>query len=385
MDLNLIFREISKNLLSEFEQSGEYGHTVTQGSYREDQLAEFLRDGRLPHKYKVLKGEIVSSKTGTAEHFDLIIFDSSRAPIWKQSQSISVVPIEGVSGIIEVKSSLSKAELRDALEKIKKLREMVPISHAQITAPGTTNAYPRPSPFGLVFGYQLSNNSLESLAQNLTEYEKDLEIYYWPNCVAVLNEGLLYHLCKGYGEGLKVEEFKDAEGVWPVHFGDETLFQFFNAVFYLLNTIHIGEFDPVPYTMLPVKIGDHYVNEHTVAHDTETGELLVLNEKGINEIFNYCREAGQTAFSKILRRMTGREPTEALESIRDDAFFLYDPDKLPAQHETPEFKAGGENALIGVGVKTLSPYFIIKIDGEHYVLPQAYIVKEWLEPRRRRG
>ena len=70
-------------------------------------------------------------------------------------ENLQIFPIESVYGIIEVKSSLSKDELLDSLEKIKTLKSLVPRESIQIKGPIFETAYPRPMPFGIVFSYSL--------------------------------------------------------------------------------------------------------------------------------------------------------------------------------------------------------------------------------------
>ena len=291
MDIKLIFREIAAQLQSEFTQSGQSTHTLTMGNQRENALMKFLQQ-RIPFQYRLLKGEIVSSKTGSSEHFDLIIFDASRAPIWKDN-GISIVPIEGVCGVIEVKSSLSKTELLSGLNKIKQLRFMSPRDTCQITGPGMVNSFLRPYPFGVVFGYQLSSNSLKSLASNLIEFEETENRVNWPNALVVLNEGVIHHL-GFYNTGCQslfgTERFFNSGltelRVVPLRFGDETLFEFTNILFELLNTTYIGEFNPAVYRRSPSKIGNHWVFGYKV-RQTREGGWLGLNKVAIDSIYNY--------------------------------------------------------------------------------------------------
>ena len=51
----------------------------------------------------------------------------------------------------------------------------------------------------LFFGYQLGENSLYSLVENLVEWERENPKEHWPNVIALLGEGIIYH----YGDGLK--------------------------------------------------------------------------------------------------------------------------------------------------------------------------------------
>ena len=79
-------------------------------------------------------------------------------------ESIQVFPIEGVYGIIEVKSELSKEKLYEGLEVIKRLKLMAPKGRAISFTPMGSVLIDSPIPFGIIFAYELKDNSLESRA-----------------------------------------------------------------------------------------------------------------------------------------------------------------------------------------------------------------------------
>jgi hypothetical protein len=85
-----------------------------------------------------------------------------------------VLPVEGVYGIIEVKSTMTKAEFVDASKKIESFKRLPPgdLSVIQTREYVTVN---RPSrPFGIAFGYALGNNSLDSLRSNFDERHREI-------------------------------------------------------------------------------------------------------------------------------------------------------------------------------------------------------------------
>ena len=89
-------------------------------------------------------------------------------------ETVQVFPIDCVYGIIEVKSELSKIEFLDGLEKIKIFKAMALGGMVQQSVAGAWKlVHPRPRPFGMVFAYNLSKNSLESLVDNLRVWERD--------------------------------------------------------------------------------------------------------------------------------------------------------------------------------------------------------------------
>jgi hypothetical protein len=99
-------------------------HPGIKGRLREilirDAIAPFL-----PPSVEVLTGTIVSVDAHRTHRTqdDLVIFDREAAPLlWEAEQA--VIPIEGVVSHIEVKSKLTRADVRDALLSAGELRNL---------------------------------------------------------------------------------------------------------------------------------------------------------------------------------------------------------------------------------------------------------------------
>lgn len=106
---------------------------TSHGNVAEAEFRKWLKKF-LPRKYDVTSGYIISTKNSEKDklvHFDVIIYEHLESPVlWYEnnpdnsSQGTSLaIPVEYVKGVIEVKSSLSKKTVTDA---IKHLRELSP-------------------------------------------------------------------------------------------------------------------------------------------------------------------------------------------------------------------------------------------------------------------
>ena len=85
-------------------------HGPTVGSYREDLLRSVLRK-HLPERYHVATGFIY----GFERQLDILIYDRvDHAPLFREGDLV-IVPSEAVRAVIEVKTTLSTATLRDSL------------------------------------------------------------------------------------------------------------------------------------------------------------------------------------------------------------------------------------------------------------------------------
>ncbi|WP_126423764.1 DUF6602 domain-containing protein [Asticcacaulis excentricus] len=194
MDTRTLFQKISQKMRTDFEISAQINHAVSKGTVRENQLRKFLSENRLPDKYGLGAGEIVGRVRDTSRQCDVIVYDRIDGISLLSDDSIQVFPVDCVYVIIEVKSSLSKVEFIDSLDKIKAFKRMSPAGKVSTSlGGGYTSLAPRSRPFGMVFAYGLAGNSLDSLVENLKEWESSTPPEFWPNYVCVLEVGTIYH------------------------------------------------------------------------------------------------------------------------------------------------------------------------------------------------
>ena len=101
------------------------GHAPELGRLNETHLVKLLRD-YLPPKIGIGTGFIASGGDAPRQspQCDIVLYDAlNNAPLYR-SDAWSIYPIEMVYGVIEVKTTLSKRELKDAFEKCTKIRAM---------------------------------------------------------------------------------------------------------------------------------------------------------------------------------------------------------------------------------------------------------------------
>jgi hypothetical protein len=202
MNLSDFFQRVEETLLARFRESGFVAHAGDKGENREEILREFL-ERHLPRKYGVLKGEIITASGDRSHSADIIIFDALNAPVLYRGKT-AVVPIESVYGLIEVKSSLSKAELLDATRKIEAFKRLAPRDLSVIQTREYVTMHTPSRPFGVVLGYQLASNSLDSLSQNWAEENARIhDVNYFANAIAVLGCGLIRYELVNLSRGSK--------------------------------------------------------------------------------------------------------------------------------------------------------------------------------------
>lgn len=190
-DLADLFSRIEATIVAKINEAGFIKHSGDKGENREHILREFLKT-HLPKRYGVTKGEILTKEGQRSHAVDIIIYDALNCPVLYSEQT-AIVPIEGVYGIIEVKSRLSKAEFLDAARKIESFKRLAPRELAVVQTREYVTVSRASRPFGVVLGYMLDGNSLESLKKNLGELNHEIhDVNYFTNLVVVLGEGLLW-------------------------------------------------------------------------------------------------------------------------------------------------------------------------------------------------
>lgn len=184
------FASIQKTMKNRFDEAADVVHHGDRGENREHILRNFLTE-HLPGRYGVAKGEIMFPNGDRSHSADVIIYDAIKCPLLYSEQT-AILPSEGVFGIIEVKSGLTKAEFIDAANKIATFKEQTSRTiSARKTADRVELGYPS-RPFGFIFGGSLAGNSLSSLKNNYSEFSQSKPANFWPNLTVVLDCGMLY-------------------------------------------------------------------------------------------------------------------------------------------------------------------------------------------------
>jgi len=208
-----LFLNIESSISAQFETSKIISHSGDKGENREQFLIDFLSK-HLPKRYGVVKGQVINKHGEISHAIDIIIYDAVNSPLFF-SEKTAILPVEGVYGIIEVKSSLSKSEFLDAASKIDSFKKMAPRDLGVIATDEYVTVHRSSRPFGVVFGYGLSDNSLDSLSNNWREQCNSVyDVNYFVNYVFVLKQGLLRYEKINFSTGEKdilisTDEFVD--------------------------------------------------------------------------------------------------------------------------------------------------------------------------------
>jgi hypothetical protein len=105
-------------LLARSQQAELMKHNLEKGLGNEQSLRDLLAD-ILPHRYGVAKGKIINSSGEMSRQLDIIIYDSLNYPVlFIDENKNQILPVEGVYGVIEVKTSLTSGLLTEAFDNL---------------------------------------------------------------------------------------------------------------------------------------------------------------------------------------------------------------------------------------------------------------------------
>lgn len=189
--------KIAKNLEQDFNSlSGNIEHPVVKGSLREEILKEAL-EKIIPERYKIGSGLIVDALDNVSRQQDLFIYDALNSPVFHQTASIQILPVESVYACIEVKSTLSKKTLEDGLKNILSVKKLK--KHLEQLNFHIPNEKGEPQQLvlnntnyilGCIFAYS-TDQSLDSLLKLLVEFNSDKKPEEMISTICVLNKGAI--------------------------------------------------------------------------------------------------------------------------------------------------------------------------------------------------
>lgn len=220
-DSGQFVNRIGRRLVMEFEDAGEAGTPGLIGASREHPAR--LQLGKLlPAFVSVGSGLLIDSYGGQSKQQDIVIFERDFCPIYSinDTPEATYYPAEAIAAVGEVKSTISKSILFDALDKLKSAKQLRRHSEKENSGLGAlapfrpfgsgasyaatpTDEYNQDANFrDQVFGFILCNKfaqSLDAVLDNLVEYQRKFGHEYMPNLIVSLKDGFI--------QGMRSENF----------------------------------------------------------------------------------------------------------------------------------------------------------------------------------
>lgn len=221
-DLHSILDNVAAQMVADFQASAVVKHRPSKGTVREETVRSFLAD-YLPGSATVTgSGELLATTGDVSGQCDVMVIDAGTPPLWKE-ESYRIAPIECCFATIEVKSDLTRPELKKAWDAAKKVKSLPRSAYLKDPSPisYTRTAYGRQvatmPPQVHIFAYSsvsltVLGEELASLAQDGDDHSLGLD------SVCVLDKGLITWANLGTGElgmrlpGSKVAAYQATPG-----------------------------------------------------------------------------------------------------------------------------------------------------------------------------
>ncbi|MBU9309848.1 DUF6602 domain-containing protein [Burkholderia multivorans] len=297
------FRYHQEDMLRDFNRSKDMRHPRDVGMAREQILRRFLVDkGLIPGRYAATSSSVrVASTTGhMSNELDLLFYnDSDSICLMRREKAYSVLPVECTYGVIQVKSKVSRNDVRDGLRNIasyKKLRRagsrpMFVISDEPKSQDG----------FGVLFAYD-TDLDWGDLVDEIKSFARENPKQVWPNLVFILSKGLFL-----YGDDTRASFLNGAianlDGDVVVHgrpdregFG---FYNFYSILIALLGNTLSQEVPVDSYFSLPLVAGDYSYKFSFGSF----AEFQTCDQHG-----NYARKLTEEKLIKVIEWCKSAEP-----------------------------------------------------------------------------
>lgn len=330
---------LQSKMLRDYEISKDIKHPRDVGTVREVLLrAFFLENKLLPRRYAVSTSSVrVASTSGhLSNEIDILFYNAFDSFTLMQRQDVyEVFPVEYCYGAIQVKSKLSKKELKSGFDNIasfKRLRRMGSSEHFFVRQGNNTQA----EGFGIIFAYDTDMDWADVVAElqlHATTYDKSV----LPNAVFILSKGFFLFGDGSFGSAYN-SDIKEFDNIKihgrPDHQG-YCLYQLYEIIFNLLNKTQTQEVFPHHYFRLPLTAGDYsyeysFGNFAEFGHCEEHGDYpRIFTSEKLGDLITWCQTAEPINWIKATDLAYGKsgDNTEAYERQPGDVR-IYNPEGL---------------------------------------------------------
>lgn len=243
---------LSRKLEASLGASSPLGDSLSKGELREEEAAAAFRP-HLPLRYELYKGVVVDSMGRESDPQDIVLFDTHILPSILGSALTRVLPVEGVAGVIQIKSIATKAAISSGLANLASAKRLVPpstrygrpLSAAKPTISSTAASF-----FGglLFFATQ---GSLDSLLDHYGESVMQLPARERCDALCIVNKTAVVWGNPSEGDGLHFSfRAEQAEAPLAIHAGSDSL-----LFFYTCLVEHIENWVPPPMSWIDYVFG----------------------------------------------------------------------------------------------------------------------------------
>jgi hypothetical protein len=197
---------VAHDLIDNFSRAGRATTPGLVGSAREAEVRRKL-EKLLPEKVTVATGCVIDSYGSASRQADVVIHERDNCPVFSinDAPEATYIPGEGTVAAGEIKSTLNTAELKDSVEKIRKIKSLQravndsacfrQYGSALVMRGAPAEVYdPENKVWDQTFSFLLCQSfgiSRETLATNYTAFCRDAALHLAPSMILSLADGIV--------------------------------------------------------------------------------------------------------------------------------------------------------------------------------------------------
>ena len=344
------FNYFQSDMINQFKRNNDVKHPRDNGDLKEFDITNFLQTNNLiPKKYGVSGNKVrIASSTGhISKEMDVVFYDYfNNIDLMNRKGQYRVFPVETVYGVMQVKSKLTKKELKKGLENIASYKKLKRKEHSFVINIGKIKSN---RGFGILFAYD-SDLDWKDIVKEAETYAKNNPKEVWCNCIVILNRGIITYGNKEMGGIYNFihEQTNDLQ-IYGNDSSVDSLYILYSNILELLRTTNIQDVDIKDYYVLPYTSGE-YSYSYTYGEMTEFLKcpehgiyLKRIKEDKLKEIMNYCNKIEPINFWKAIDIAQGREENPEQYKRQPNLVYIFNPENL--QYKDILFKVGNSGDM----------------------------------------
>lgn len=333
------FSYFQADILAQFKRNNDIKHIRDNGDLKEFDITNFLQANNLiPKKYGVSGNKIrIASPSGhISKEMDIVFYDYfNNIDLMNRKGQYRVFPVETVYGVMQVKSKLTKAELKKGLENI--------ASYKRLKRKSQPSGISRSNPisnrgFGILFAYD-SDMEWKDIVKEIETFAKNNPKEVWCNSIVILNRGVITHGNKELGGIYNfIHENTDEVQIYGNDTSLESLYILYTQIMELLRTTQVQNVDIVDYYVLPYTSGEY-------SYKFEYGEiseffrcqkhgvyLKKIKPEALENIITYCKNIQPVDLWQAMGIEQQPREKSKLYQIKQNLTYIYNPENLDYQN-----------------------------------------------------
>ena len=371
-----------EEMLDKYKKAKDPKHPRDIGNIRENILKDFLNlSGVLPKKYQIShnSARVVSSTGHISNEIDILIYDYlNNISLMNRGDVYTAYPVESVYGVIQVKSVLTKKEIKNALDNIasyKKLNKHFINNSSDFVIIDNSKSK---RGFGILFAYDSDLDWIDIVNEIKVYAENNPDRKCWCNAVVILNQGIIIHGEEnhGYFRNNEIEKINKLN-MYGIPDNETTcLYSFYNILMQLLQYTEISEVPYYSYFDLPFTAGI-YSYKYAHGYFSEIGNcdkhgayLRKLDGEKLEKIIDWCQKTQSINWLKAIDIAYGNKLDEVRYNKQPHDVKIYNPNN----YELKDILLM-DNTFMGKETKSLA-YEEIIVNDMYIWLPYYYEITE---------